>query len=223
MFGALGRLTVGPDDVHQMRDGHDLVAAQRQGGEDAALGRPFDNKRPSVDRLDLAQQTDLHGHLRPFRTDPDTIRRPVRKPLAAASALLNGEMSGAIGTAPPATHLIVDRERAHGDPPADADADHPHMNRLGAALAAVVAELASMPTPPPATDRANAHVTVVGADNLQRAALAEAVDRFRANHLDLPDLEVRFSDDPADCHGHDGWFRPGSNSGQSWCAGSSAS
>ena len=82
------------------------------------------------------------------------------------------------------------------------------MTRLGAALAVVVAQLAWVSIPPPLAENADPDLTVVGADVSQRAALVEAVDRFQGNHLDLPDLEVRFSDDPAHCHGHEGWFNP---------------
>jgi hypothetical protein len=82
------------------------------------------------------------------------------------------------------------------------------MTTFGAALAVVLAVLASESIPSPLTENADPKLTVVGADDSQQVALAEAVRRFQANHLDLPDLEVRFSDDPAHCHGHEGWFEP---------------
>jgi hypothetical protein len=82
------------------------------------------------------------------------------------------------------------------------------MTRFGAVLVAVAAQLASVSAPSPVSERTDPTLTVIAADDAERAALAEAVDRFRSNHLDLPDLEVRFSDDPARCHGHEGWFQP---------------
>jgi hypothetical protein len=50
-------------------------------------------------------------------------------------------------------------------------------------------------------------VVVVGADADQRLWLDEALVRFAANGLELPDLEVRFFDDDAACGGHQGLFQ----------------
>ena len=49
-------------------------------------------------------------------------------------------------------------------------------------------------------------VTVVGADADQLALLGRALDKFRDFGLELPDVEVRYSDDEADCNGHLGIF-----------------
>ena len=50
-------------------------------------------------------------------------------------------------------------------------------------------------------------IAVVGADADQRERLDEALARFRNNGLELPDLEVRFFGDLADCRGHLGLFQ----------------
>ncbi len=50
-------------------------------------------------------------------------------------------------------------------------------------------------------------VTVVGADREQLALVDDALDSFRAAGLALPNLEVIFHDDPAECRGHDGLFQ----------------
>lgn len=50
-------------------------------------------------------------------------------------------------------------------------------------------------------------VTVVGADAGQRDLLDRALASFRENGLALPDVEVRYSDDEADCGGHLGLFQ----------------
>jgi hypothetical protein len=49
-------------------------------------------------------------------------------------------------------------------------------------------------------------VDVRGADDAQRAALDEAVGRFRSAGLELPDVEVVFSDTDVACGGHYGLF-----------------
>jgi hypothetical protein len=49
-------------------------------------------------------------------------------------------------------------------------------------------------------------VAVRGADSAQRAALDEALGRFHSAGLELPDVEVVFSDSDADCGGHEGLF-----------------
>lgn len=49
-------------------------------------------------------------------------------------------------------------------------------------------------------------VHVRGADPQQRSTLDEALTRFRLAGLELPELDVRFSEDAADCLGHDGLF-----------------
>lgn len=50
-------------------------------------------------------------------------------------------------------------------------------------------------------------VAVVGADAEERTRLDEALARFSDNGLELPDLEVQFSSDEADCSGHLGLFK----------------
>ena len=114
---------------------------------------------------------------------------------------------------------MIDRERSPGDPPADAGADGRRMTRSTAvaALTAVVvggflpggtdSALPVVSAPPLAVGvSATPHITVVGAGEAQRATLHDALGRFREHGLDLPDLEVRFSGDQADCHGHVGGF-----------------
>ena len=49
-------------------------------------------------------------------------------------------------------------------------------------------------------------ITLVGAGAAERAALDDALARFREHGLDLPDLEVEFSDDTTVCNGHAGGF-----------------
>jgi hypothetical protein len=49
-------------------------------------------------------------------------------------------------------------------------------------------------------------VDVRGADRAQRAAVDEAVGRFRSAGLELPDIEVVFSDTDVACAGHEGLF-----------------
>lgn len=59
---------------------------------------------------------------------------------------------------------------------------------------------------PPRVDRTPS-VAVAGlADESQLRALDDGLARFREHGLDLPDLVVRFSDDPTDCRGHYGLF-----------------
>lgn len=53
---------------------------------------------------------------------------------------------------------------------------------------------------------ARPNVTVEGANPHQQAHLDEALARFREHGLELPDLDVRFSDDEADCGGNPGVF-----------------
>jgi len=50
-------------------------------------------------------------------------------------------------------------------------------------------------------------VTTVGATAADESALADALARFSSNGLPLPDLDVRFFDDEADCGGHYGLFQ----------------
>jgi hypothetical protein len=90
VIGTFRRLAVGPDEFHEADDRHDLVAAQRQCGEDATLGRPAECDRLAVDGLNRAEHTDLHPDPRPF--DVDTIHNAVRNLFAALNCLLNGEM-----------------------------------------------------------------------------------------------------------------------------------
>jgi hypothetical protein len=49
-------------------------------------------------------------------------------------------------------------------------------------------------------------VTADGANADQQADLDEALARFRDHGLELPDLDVRFFDDKADCDGYSGLF-----------------
>ena len=51
-------------------------------------------------------------------------------------------------------------------------------------------------------------VTVAGGDADDHRRLEEALERFRAAGLDLPDLDARFLDDPDGCRGHYGLFLP---------------
>lgn len=46
----------------------------------------------------------------------------------------------------------------------------------------------------------------VGATPERQTELDSAVEVFSSNGLDLPDLDVRFFDDPVDCNGHPGLF-----------------
>ncbi|NNE11672.1 MAG: hypothetical protein HKN41_05435, partial [Ilumatobacter sp.] len=55
--------------------------------------------------------------------------------------------------------------------------------------------------------------TPVGADATDLAVLDEALAAFRAHGLELPDVEVHYSDDRADCNGHLGLFE---NSYKPW-------
>ena len=50
------------------------------------------------------------------------------------------------------------------------------------------------------------NITAEGANADQQAHLDEALALFRYHGLELPDLEVRFSDDEADCGGNPGVF-----------------
>ena len=54
-------------------------------------------------------------------------------------------------------------------------------------------------------------IDVAGASPSDATALDEALARFRDQGLLLPDLEVRFSTDEADCHGHPGVFESGTS------------
>jgi len=51
-------------------------------------------------------------------------------------------------------------------------------------------------------------VVVVGGDPSDHDRLTAAFNRFRDQHLALPDLEIRFFDDDEPCGGHDGLFEP---------------
>ena len=53
---------------------------------------------------------------------------------------------------------------------------------------------------------ARPNVTAEGGSADQQAHLDEALARFRDHGLELPDLEVRFSDDEAECEGNAGVF-----------------
>jgi hypothetical protein len=55
--------------------------------------------------------------------------------------------------------------------------------------------------------RSTPQVSVSGADSEDRTRLDEALAAFRENDLDLPNLDVRFFDDEAECHGHQGLFQ----------------
>jgi hypothetical protein len=52
-------------------------------------------------------------------------------------------------------------------------------------------------------------VNVIGASREQRVAVDDAVARFRSAGLELPDVEVRFHADEAECDGHLGLFQRG--------------
>lgn len=49
--------------------------------------------------------------------------------------------------------------------------------------------------------------TLIGADAEQAAHVEEVLARYQRAGLALPDLEIRFDDDPAECRGHDGLFQ----------------
>ena len=51
-------------------------------------------------------------------------------------------------------------------------------------------------------------VTIEGGSDWQREMLDDALGRFKAAGLALPDLDVLFSQDRADCHGGLGYFHP---------------
>lgn len=50
-------------------------------------------------------------------------------------------------------------------------------------------------------------VEVIGASAAERVVVDEALGRFRRAGLRLPDVEIVFHDDRADCRGHDGLFQ----------------
>lgn len=54
-------------------------------------------------------------------------------------------------------------------------------------------------------------LTVTGGTEKQLALLADALDKFEDAGMELPDLDVLFSDDKADCHGAIGYFEPASS------------
>lgn len=66
------------------------------------------------------------------------------------------------------------------------------------------------PDPEPlARPRVSRHpvITVAASTDEQRGDLDQALDRFRRAGLDLPVLDVSFSDDEADCNGNNGLFQ----------------
>ena len=73
-------------------------------------------------------------------------------------------------------------------------------------LVAVVLLVASLVRPIGAEART---ITVDGGSFEQQLHLKEAIDAFDEAGLELPDVQVRFSKDEADCHGHLGNFEPG--------------
>lgn len=63
--------------------------------------------------------------------------------------------------------------------------------------------------PEPASVSLTPDVTVIGASAEQQVAVDDAVARFRSAGLELPDVEVRFLADEAECAGHLGLFQRG--------------
>ena len=64
------------------------------------------------------------------------------------------------------------------------------------------------PVSPPPEARLDTTVTVHNAGADQTAAIDDALARFHNNGLDLPDIDIWFSNDSADCKGHYGLFQP---------------
>lgn len=91
-------------------------------------------------------------------------------------------------------------------------ARRPPAPRHAAPAAAVVALILLSITPLPAIvavssdDPTRARLTVEHATAAQTADIDVAVQRFADAHLSLPDLNIRFSDDPVDCYGYLGTF-----------------
>ena len=80
-------------------------------------------------------------------------------------------------------------------------ADHEPIQNIAAA-----APIGLVSSPPEA--RLDTTVTVHNAGADQSAAIDDALARFHNNGLDLPDIDIWFSNDSADCKGHYGLFQP---------------
>ena len=77
---------------------------------------------------------------------------------------------------------------------------------LDTSTSAEVIAVASEPTP--VTVGPNPNIRFSSADAPDRDRVDQSLELFRGAGLELPDLDVRFSDDPTDCQGHDGLFDP---------------
>lgn len=120
--------------------------------------------------------------------DPLPTPRPVGPAAPEASDEAASEPVTA-GTTPPVTVVRADRPPTPG--------------WVGPVVPVASAQVASKHVAVSMTPT----VTTVGATAADESALADALARFRSNGLPLPDLDVRFFDDEADCGGHYGLFQ----------------